>query len=131
LGVVEQAGTMYDRVGGQGWFEALADRFYRAVAADPVLRPLYPADPAGLEAAREHLCGFLIQYWGGPGDYSRARGHPRLRMRHAPFAIGVAERNAWFGHMADAVRAGDLDPGDEAEILAYFETAATHMINTA
>jgi hemoglobin len=120
---------MYERVGGQAWFEALADRFYGAVAADPVLRPLYPPDPAGLAAARDHLCGFLIQYWGGPDDYSRERGHPRLRMRHAPFAIGVAERNAWYRHMTDAVVAGGLEPEDEAEMLAYFETAATHMIN--
>jgi hemoglobin len=122
---------MYDRVGGQPWFEALADRFYRAVAADPVLRPLYPAEPARLDAARDHFCGFLIQYWGGPDDYSQLRGHPRLRMRHAPFAIGAAERDAWYGHMAEAVVAGGLDPEDEAEMLAYFEMAATHMINTA
>lgn len=120
---------MYERVGGQGWFEALADRFYCAVAADMVLRPLYPPEPAGLAAARDHLCGFLIQYWGGPDDYSRLRGHPRLRMRHAPFIIGVAERNAWYRHMAAAVVAGGLEPDDEAEMLAYFESAATHMIN--
>jgi hemoglobin len=123
--------TMYERVNGADWFEALADRFYRAVAADPVLRPLYPADAAGLDAARDHLCGFLIQYWGGPDDYSRDRGHPRLRMRHAPFAIGVTEREAWYRHMADAVRAGGLAADDEAEMLAYFEMASTHMINRA
>jgi hemoglobin len=120
---------MYERVGGQEWFEALAVRFYGAVAGDPVLRPLYPAERGGLEAARDHLCGFLIQYWGGPDDYSRLRGHPRLRMRHAPFTIGVAERNAWYRHMAAAVVAGGLEPEDEAEMLAYFESAATHMIN--
>src|SRR3984893_11368364 len=120
----EGRGTMYDRVGGQVWFEALADRFYRAFAADPVLRPLYPADPAGLAAARDHLCGFLIQYWGGPDDYSRDRGHPRLRMRHAPFAIGATERDAWYQNMADAVRAGGLAQKDEAEMLSYFEMAS-------
>ena len=91
---------MYERVGGAPWFEALTVRFYDAVAEDPVLRPLYPDD---LTEGREHLCGFLIQYWGGPTDYSDQRGHPRLRMRHAPFAIGEAERNAWFRHMSDAV----------------------------
>jgi hemoglobin len=123
--------TMYERVGGTPWFEALTERFYRAVGVDPVLRPLYPSDPDGLAAARDHLCGFLIQYWGGPDDYSRTRGHPRLRMRHAPFAIGVAEREAWFRHMAAAVEAGGLNPSDADEMLAYFANAASHMINQA
>jgi hemoglobin len=117
---------MYERVGGARWFEALTARFYDAVATDPILRPLYPVD---LEPAQDHLCGFLIQYWGGPTDYSDARGHPRLRMRHVGFAIGAAERDAWFGHMADAVKAADLDPADELEMLGYFANAATHLIN--
>jgi hemoglobin len=118
---------MYERVGGRAWFDALTQRFYAAVAADPVLRGLYPED---LEPGREHLRDFLIQYWGGPGDYSDARGHPRLRMRHMPFAIGDAERDAWFRHMADAVAAGGLAPDDEAEMLAYFASAATFLVNS-
>ena len=117
---------MFERVGGEPWFAALTERFYAAVATDPVLRPLYPDD---LGPSREHLCGFLIQYWGGPADYSRDRGHPRLRMRHVPFAIGQAERGAWFTHMADAVRAGGLEPADEAEMLEYFAMASTHLVN--
>ena len=119
---------MYERLGGAVWFEALTARFYDAVAADPILRPLYPDD---LVPARDHLCGFLIQYWGGPTDYSDARGHPRLRMRHAGFAIGTAERDAWFGHMSAAVKAAKLEPPDEIEMLAYFANAANHLINTA
>lgn len=122
-----QPGTLYERVGGAAWFEALVDRFYAGVAEDPGLRPLYPDD---LTDAKAHLTGFLIQYWGGPADYSRERGHPRLRMRHAPFAIGVAERDAWVRHMTAAVRAGGLSPDDEDQVLAYFELAATQMINT-
>ena len=125
----EHLDSMYERVGAAPWFEALSARFYGSVAADPVLRPLYPEDAEGLEAAREHLCGFLIQYWGGRATYSAERGHPRLRMRHAPFAIGAAERDAWYRHMADAVTAGGLDPADEAEMLAYFGQAAAHMVN--
>lgn len=120
------AGTMYERVGGSAWFEALTTRFYDAVAADPVLRPLYPDD---LTAARDHLRGFLVQYWGGPTDYSDQRGHPRLRMRHVKFAIGAPERDAWFGHMAESVRAGGLDPADEMEMLTYFANAAAHLVN--
>jgi hemoglobin len=122
------AATMYERVGGTTWFEALTGRFYDAVATDPVLRPLYPDD---LVAARNHLCGFLVQYWGGPTDYSDARGHPRLRMRHMGFAIGPAERDAWFGHMQRAVQAGGLDPADEMEMLGYFANAAAHLTNQA
>ena len=117
---------MYERVGGFPWFDALTTRFYDAVATDPVLRPLYPGD---LTAAREHLCGFLVQYWGGPTDYSDQRGHPRLRMRHVNFSIGAPERDAWFGHMAEAVHAGGLDAADEMEMLTYFANAAAHLVN--
>ena len=92
---------MYERVGGTAWFEELVARFYDGVETDPVLRPLYPGDD--LTDAREHLCGFLVQYWGGPTTYSEERGHPRLRMRHMPFVIGEAERDAWYRHMAAAV----------------------------
>lgn len=118
---------MYERAGGDRFFEDLADRFYAGVAADPVLRPLYPDD---LAAPKHHLRLFLIQYWGGPRTYGDERGHPRLRMRHAPFVIGLAERDAWLEHMEAAVRAGGLDPGDEAEMLDYFRSAATQLINT-
>ena len=117
---------MYERVGGAAWFEALTTRFYNGVATDPVLRPIYPDD---LTPARERLCGFLVQYWGGPTDYSDARGHPRLRMRHVKFPIGAPERDAWYRHMAESVRAGGLDAADEIEMLAYFANAATHLTN--
>jgi hemoglobin len=121
-----QTTTMYERVGGRHWFVALVDRFYDAVAGDPLLRPLYPED---LAPPRAHLAAFLVQYWGGPGDYSLERGHPRLRMRHMPFAIGRAERDAWFRHMSEAVRDGGLDPEDEAEMIDYFDTSATFLVN--
>jgi hemoglobin len=118
--------TLYERVGGSPWFEALTARFYGAVATDPVLRPVYPDDLAGAE---QRLCGFLIQYWGGPADYSAQRGHPRLRMRHMGFAIGPAERDAWFANMVAAVAAGGLDPADEQEMIEYFANAAMHLTN--
>ena len=117
---------MFERVGGAAWFDELTKRFYEGVAADPVLRPLYPDD---LEPGRVHLRDFLIQYWGGPTTYSEARGHPRLRMRHMPFTITAAERDAWFRHMAAAVKGGGLSAEDEAEMLEYFAMAATHLIN--
>ena len=117
---------MYERVGGDAWFVGLVDRFYATVADDPRLRPLYPDD---LTDAKAHLTGFLIQYWGGPTTYSEERGHPRLRMRHAPFVIGPTERDAWFDAMVAAVSGGGLGPEDEAAFVAYFEMAATAMIN--
>ena len=119
--------TLYERVGGQAWFDALVERFYAGVAAEPVLRPLYPDD---LADSKDHLAGFLAQYWGGPPEYSLARGHPRLRMRHFPFAIGAAERDAWFQHMAAAVAEGGLSDDDEAAMLAYFSSAADALVNT-
>lgn len=118
--------TVYDQVGGSEFFESLVDHFYDAVDSDPVLRPLYPDD---LSDARSHLVGFLVQYWGGPTAYSDERGHPRLRMRHAGFRIGVAERDAWYGHMAEAVAASDTTAEVSEQLLAYFDMAATHLLN--
>ena len=121
--------TVYDAASGEETFTRLIERFYAGVAEDPVLRPLYPADPEMFAAAGEHLRLFLIQYWGGPGTYSERRGHPRLRMRHAPFSIGRAERDAWMGHMRTAVDSLDLPPAVGGALLDYFENAATAMMN--
>jgi hemoglobin len=120
---------MYERVGGDAFFETLTRRFYDAVADDPLLRRFYPSDPEAFEQARQHLQGFLIQFFGGPDAYSRERGQPRLRQRHFPFAIGPAERDAWVGHMTEAVKAAKLSPLDETQMLTYFASAATHLIN--
>lgn len=123
------ATSVYQAAGGEATFTALVDRFYAGVAEDPVLRPLYPRDPQMFAAAAEHLRLFLIQYWGGPGRYSEQRGHPRLRMRHAPFSIGRAERDAWMGHMRRAVDSLELAPTVRDAFLEYFENAATAMMN--
>jgi len=118
--------TLYDRVGGQEWFDALVGRFYEGVESDPVLRPLYPKDIAG---SRTHLGLFLAQYFGGPRRYDALRGHPRLRLRHAGFVVGAAEHDAWLAHMTSAVRAGGLAPRDEADVLEYFASAAAMLRN--
>lgn len=120
---------MYDRVGGEPFFEELTRRFYSSVRDDPVLRPLYPADPEEFEQARLHLRDFLIQYWGGPDRYNRQRGAPRLRLRHAPFAIGPAQRDAWVTHMSAAVKAAGLHPLEETQMLSYFQAAAASLTN--
>ena len=117
---------VYRAVGGRAFFDDLVERFYARVDADPVLRPLYPADLSG---PKRHLALFLAQYWGGPQTYSEQRGHPMLRRRHFPFAIGTAERDAWFTHMSAAVRESGLDPTTEARFVEYFESASTHLIN--
>lgn len=120
--------TLFEAVGGEAFFVDLVDRFYEGVEADPLLRPMYPEN---LTAPRAHTASFLVQYWGGPATYSERRGHPRLRMRHAPFVIGRAERDAWLGHMTDAVKAMAPEADVEAALLEYFAMASTHMINQA
>jgi hemoglobin len=119
--------SMFERLGGQPFFDALIGRFYDGVAGDPVLRPLYPED---LSEPRAHLATFLGQYWGGPPVYSEQRGHPRLRMRHAPFVITDLERDAWLRHMTAAVEASSMSSEDRAELLDYFRMAADTLVNT-
>ena len=110
------------------FFEALVDRFYEGVAGDPELLRLYP-QPDDLAPARHHLTLFLAQYWGGPTTYDAERGHPRLRMRHAPFAIGPAERDLWLVHMRAAIAASAPPPDVARRLDAYFEMAADAMRN--
>jgi hemoglobin len=118
---------LYERVGGSSFFVALVDAFYDGVADDPVLRPLYR--DGDLSEERRWLSLFLVQYWGGPGEYSELRGHPRLRMRHLPFSIGAEERDAWLAHMLRAVAASGAGPDEAAELVAYFESAADFLVN--
>jgi len=121
------AQTFYDAVGGAETFRALVSRFYAGVRSDPVLRPLYPEDE--LDDAEVRLRMFLEQYWGGPRTYSEQRGHPRLRMRHAPFTIGTAEREAWLHNMRAAVDSLHLDPALDAQLWSYLEAAAFSLQN--
>ena len=124
---MDQRSSLFERAGGLPFFERLVSRFYEAVAVDPVLRPLYPE--ADLLPAQRRLTLFLAQYWGGPTTYNDERGHPRLRMRHFPFAIGGAERDRWLVHMRAAV--DELAPPDDvrAELERYFAMAAEAMRN--
>ena len=119
--------SVYELAGGEETFRLLVERFYARVAEDALLRAVYPEDD--LSGATERLTLFLIQYWGGPTTYSDQRGHPRLRMRHQPFAIGKAERDAWLRHMTAAVESVELAPEIRTALLDYFETASTAMIN--
>jgi hemoglobin len=120
--------NFYEAVGGEPAFRKLVDAFYTGVANDPVLRPLYPESDLGPAADRLRM--FLVQYWGGPGTYQEQRGHPRLRMRHAPFTIGPRERDAWLGHMRDAVDSLDLPAQQRDTLWDYLERAAYFMVNS-
>ncbi len=119
--------TVYEAAGGMPFFERLVDAFYEGVVTDTVLRPLYPEDD--LDGARHRLTLFLAQYWGGPQTYMEERGHPMLRARHMPFAVGPTERDHWLLHMAAAVERC-TEPGSVRDaLMAYFVTAAEHMRN--
>lgn len=120
--------SFYAAIGGHPTFERLVDVFYQGVADDPVLAPMYPEEDLG--PAKERLTQFLEQYWGGPTTYSQRRGHPRLRMRHAPFPVDVDARDRWLRHMRTAVDALELSPLHEATLWDYLERAAHSLVNT-
>ncbi|SHK96916.1 globin [Actinacidiphila paucisporea] len=126
-GTVEQQ-TFYELVGGEDTFRRLVHRFYQGVAGDPDLRAMYPEQDLG--PAEERLRLFLSQYWGGPRTYSDERGHPRLRMRHAPFQVDRAAHDAWLRHMRAAVDELDLAPEHERQLWDYLVYAAASMVNT-
>jgi hemoglobin len=129
----EQSGrpaSFYEAVGGEETFTRLTRRFYEEVAADPVLLATYPT-PQDLRAAEEHLRLFLIQYWGGPSTYNDLRGHPRLRMRHVRFSIGVTERDLWLKHMRTALDEEKLPAPLDNQLWDYLVMAANSLVNAA
>jgi hemoglobin len=120
--------SLFEQVGGEAFFVQLVDAFYEAVAEDETLRPMYPDD---LVESKRHLTLFLIQYWGGPGTYQEERGHPRLRMRHAPFRITESARDAWLSAMNAALASVRDQLSDEQfdQMTSYFDMAATQLRN--
>ena len=119
--------SFYDEVGGHETFTRLVADFYRGVADDPPLRDLYPE--ADLGPAEERLRMFLEQYWGGPREYSQQRGHPRLRMRHAPYAVTPEQRDRWLHHMLGALDRLQLEPAHDGPLREYLVRAAYQMVN--
>ena len=118
--------TVFETIGGMPTFRAIAEAFYRGVEADPVLRPMYPDQ---LDIPIDSLTLFLAQYFGGPTTYSDQRGHPRLRMRHARFHIGQAERNAWMRHMLAALDEAGVEEPCSSVMRQYFAETSTFLIN--
>ncbi|MCU1492177.1 MAG: globin [Acidimicrobiaceae bacterium] len=124
--MTEVTGTLYQRAGGAEPLLRIVARFYAGVATDPVLRPLYPEQ---LGPAEDRFGLFLVQWTGGPEQYTATRGHPKLRLRHLEFAIGEAERDAWVSQMTAAVRAEGLQPEVEAELLDALARTANFLVN--
>lgn len=121
--------SLYQEVGGSDFFVELVNKFYEGVVNDEVIISLYP-DRNDLEGAKERLSLFLMQYWGGPTTYSDERGHPRLRQRHFPFAIGERERDHWLMHMQSAIDAMPTSDSVRTRLSEYMSNAAQHLVNT-
>ena len=120
--------TFYDEIGGAETIRTIVHRFYEGVATDDALRPMYPEEYLG--PAEDRFARFLMQYWGGPTTYSDQRGHPRLRMRHAPFAITPYSAERWLLHFRDGLDAADLSAEQDARFWDYVTHAAQFMVNT-
>lgn len=120
--------TFYDEIGGYPTIAGIVERFYAGVATDAVLRPLYPEED--LAPAAERFTMFLVQYWGGPTTYSERRGHPRLRMRHAPFAVTPLAAERWLVHFRAGLDEADLTEEQRARFWDYVTHAAQFMVNT-
>ena len=119
--------NFYEQVGGEAFFADLTSQFYAVVATDPILRPLYPDED--MKGAAQRLQWFLSQYWGGPTTYQENRGHPRLRMRHSQFTIGIAARDAWLRAMKTAVDGVEIKEDLKEQLWDYLELAADAMVN--
>jgi len=122
-----ESSNIYERVGGKQFFNDLIETFYEYIETDEILRPMYPED---LNPGKYHLSKFLIQFWGGPNDYSLERGHPRLRQRHVNFQISQKERDIWLKHMFSALESMKMSSSDLWIMKNYFEKTATIMINS-
>ena len=118
--------SIYEAIGGEATIRRLVDRFYARVEADAALRPLFPPD---LGPGKEWQYLFLVQVFGGPARYGEARGHPRMRQRHMPFAIDLAARDRWLGHMLASIDEVGIEEPARILMRDYFERASEHMIN--
>jgi len=119
---------VYPAIGEEG-FRQLIHAFYAQIPADDILGPMYKG--RDLAAAEKRLCDFLIYRFGGPDSYLEERGHPRLRMRHAPFAIEQAGRDRWMQLMLKAFDQVQLPEEPAAMLKSFFDGTATFMINRA
>ena len=124
-----QEQTFFEEIGGMPVVERIVRRFYEGVASDPLLGPMYPQDDLADGSAARRLTLFLAQYWGGPPTYQQERGHPRLRMRHAPFAVTPTARDHWLRHFRAGLDEAELSPEQDAKFWGYVTYAADFMLN--
>lgn len=124
--MIPGAETIHARLGGDEPFWRIARAFYARVDRDPRIRGWFPDN---LDEPIRNQAEFLIQYFGGPQAYSQRKGHPRLRMRHAPYAIDLAARNAWMEHMLGALEDAAIPEPERALMREYFEKASLFLIN--
>jgi len=117
---------VYAAVGETGFRDLIAN-FYRRVPADTVLGPMYQG--RDMSAAEDRLRGFLIYRFGGPVEYIEQRGHPRLRMRHAPFAVNAEARDHWLALMTTALVETSLPEEAKSVLAAFFHSTADFLIN--
>ncbi|WP_101523917.1 globin [Nocardioides houyundeii] len=120
--------TFYEEIGGMETIRTIVDTFYAGVAEDPLLRPMYPEEDLGPAAERFAL--FLAQYWGGPSTYGETRGHPRLRMRHGPFAVTPGSAQRWLVHFRAGLDKAALTEEQDAQFWDYVTHAAQFMVNS-
>ncbi len=122
--------TFYEQIGGMPVIERIVTRFYQGVATDDILGPMYPSEDLADGSAARRLTLFLAQYWGGPTTYSEERGHPRLRMRHAPFTVDRAAQERWLTHFRAGLDQAELSPENDAKFWGYVTYAAEFMLNS-
>lgn len=118
--------SVFDQLGEDG-FQSLVGAFYKGIRADDLLGPMYPQDD--WEGAEQRLRDFLVGRFGGPQRYMEQRGHPRLRMRHLPFAIGEAERDRWLQLMASAMDQAETPEPSRQVLTEFFAQTADFMRN--
>lgn len=118
--------SVFEMIGGKETIWQLVDVFYTKVENDPELRAIFPED---LEPGKQWQYLFLMQYWGGPTEYAAERGHPRLRMRHAPFAISPDLKDRWVQHMHAAIDEVGIQEPARSMMREYFQRGADFMVN--
>jgi hemoglobin len=131
---VPSAASLFEQLGGEAGVRALVDRFYDLMELEPAFAGLRALHPTTTEGSRDKLFWFLCGWLGGPDLYVQRFGHPRLRMRHFPYAIGVSERDQWVTcmglAMAEIGAAGGFTPAVQQRLLQAFAQTANHMRNT-
>ena len=125
----DAATTPYAALGGEPGVRALVDRFYDLMDLEPAYAGIRALHPGVLDGSRDKLYWFLCGWLGGPDHYVQRHGHPRLRARHLPYSIGIAERDQWLACMAQAMREQQLDEALAQRLAASFFGTADWMRN--